>query len=140
LAERSKADARRMSRQTFAFSVAVALAALRAPAAASRPDASSAANPIQAENALPGTSAWYVTQAPPPSVEGYTSESSVAPGDVVHLHVSTAPATRYRVEVYRLGWYGGAGGRLIGCVPGCSSDEPGVARVHPTPDGNGETV
>ena len=88
-----------MSRRTFALSVAVALAALLAPAAASRPDASPAANPIQVENALSGTSAWYVTQAPPPSVEGYTSESSVAPGDVVHLHVSTTPAARYRVEV-----------------------------------------
>src|SRR5207244_2823020 len=34
-----------------------------------------AANPIQTENALPGTTAWYVTQAPPPSIEGYTSET-----------------------------------------------------------------
>jgi N,N-dimethylformamidase beta subunit-like protein len=99
-----------------------------------------AANPVQAENALPGTTAWYVTQAPPPSVEGYTSEISVLPGETLHLHVSTSPAERYRVEVYRLGWYGGSGSRLVACVPGCSADEAGAPLPHPGPDGNGETV
>ena len=54
--------------------------------------------------------------------------------------MSTSPAARYRVEVYRVGWYGGAGGRLVGCVPGCGSDEQGAAQPHPGPDGNGETV
>ena len=38
-----------------------------------------------------------------------------------------------------MGWYGGAGGRLIGCVPGCQTDELGAPRPHPQPDGNGET-
>jgi PKD domain len=127
-----------MRHRTVALLLGLALAALLAQTGSGR--SRSAANPIQAENALPGTSAWYVAQAPPPSVEGYTSESSVAPGDVVHLRVSTAPAARYRVEVYRLGWYGGAGGRLIGCVPGCTSDELGVVRGDPGPDSNGETV
>ena len=99
-----------------------------------------AANPVQAENALPGTTAWFAEQAPPPSIEGYTSELSLLPGETLHLHVSTSPAARYRVEVYRVGWYGGAGGRLVGCVPGCGSDETGTAQPHPGPDGNGETV
>ena len=104
------------------------------------PSPASAANPIQTENALPGTTAWYVTQAPPPSIEGYTSQTSVLPGESVQLHVSTSPAARYRIEVYRLGWYGGAGGRLVGCVPGCATDEAGAERPHPDPDANGETV
>jgi N,N-dimethylformamidase beta subunit-like, C-terminal/PKD domain len=114
--------------------VALALPILAAPTPAF------AANPIQAENALPGTTAWYVSQAPPPSIEGYTSQTSVLPGENVQLHVSTSPAARYRVEIYRLGWYGGAGGRLVGCVPGCATDEAGTARPHPGPDENGETV
>jgi PKD domain len=104
------------------------------------PSPAFAANPIQTENALPGTTAWYVSQAPPPSIEGYTSQTSVLPGENVELHVSTSSAARYRVEIYRLGWYGGAGGRLVGCVPGCATDEAGTARPHPGPDGNGETV
>ena len=104
------------------------------------PSPASAANPIQAENGLPGTTAWYVTQAPPLSIEGYTSQTSLLPGETLRLHVSTSPAARYRVEVYRVGWYGGAGGRLVGCVPGCASDEAGTPQPHPDPDGNGETV
>jgi hypothetical protein len=104
------------------------------------PSPAFAANPIQTENALPGTTAWYVTQAPPPSIEGYTSQTSVLPGETVQLHVSTSPAASYRIEIYRLGWYGGAGGRLVGCAPGCTTDETGTARPHPGPDSNGETV
>jgi hypothetical protein len=100
--------------------------------------AAAAQNPIQAENALPGTTAWQPLNATtgnaPHSIEGYTSEVSVAPGDVVHFHVSTSPAARYRVEIYRLGWYGGAGGRLLGCLPACGSDEQGAAQPIPAPD------
>jgi len=104
------------------------------------PSSASATNPIQAENAVPGTTAWYATQAPPPSIEGYMSQASLLPAETLQLHVSTSPAAHYRVEVYRVGWYGGAGGRLVGCVPGCSSDETGTPRPDPGPDGNGETV
>src|SRR2546423_3805860 len=104
------------------------------------PSPAFAANPIQTENALPGTTAWYVSQAPPPSIEGYTSQTSILPGESVQLPVSPPPAAGYRVEIYRLGWYGGAGGRLVGCVPGCTPDESGTARPHPGPDSNGETA
>ena len=61
-------------------------------------------------------SAWLPTAAPLHAVEGYTSESSVAPGEALELHVSTSPAEDYRVEIYRLGWYDGDGGRLVGCL------------------------
>jgi hypothetical protein len=67
-------------------------------------------------------------------VEGYASEVSVAPGDVLRLHVSTAPSGSYRVEVYRIGWYGGRGGRRVSCVPGCQADRVGVSRRTPKPD------
>jgi N,N-dimethylformamidase beta subunit-like, C-terminal len=117
------------------LAVVALLLAARCPVAAA-----AAANPIQAENALPGTTAWYVNQAPPPSIEGYTSQTSLLPGETLRLHVSTSPAARYRVEVYRVGWDGGAGGRLVGCVPGCAADETGTAQPHPSPDANGETV
>jgi hypothetical protein len=84
-------------------------------------------NPIQAENALPGAdpSTWVQPAAPPTSVEGYASEVSVLPGGDVHLHVSTVDGYRYRIEVYRLGWYGGQGARLLACLPGCGEDEVG---------------
>jgi hypothetical protein len=85
-------------------------------------------NAIQRENALPGSSGWRVASAPGHAIEGYASEISVAPGDTLDLHVSTSPAARYRVEVYRLGWYGGTGGRLESCLPAGCADEPGRAQ------------
>jgi hypothetical protein len=60
---------------------------------------------------------------------------SVAPGGVLHLHVSAAAGNRYRVEIYRLGWYGGLGGRLITCLPSCGTDRAGVSQPSaPPPD------
>jgi len=91
-------------------------------------------NPVTAENALPGTMDWQSPEATASAIEGYTSQVSAAPGDTVGLHVSTNPAASYRVEVYRLGWYAGAGARLMTCVPSCSTDEAGSARSAPAPD------
>jgi hypothetical protein len=84
-------------------------------------------NPIQAENALGGTEppAWLQPATPPTSIEGYASEASVLPGQQVHLHVSTNDGYRYTVELYRLGWYGGLGARLVTCSPSCGGDKPG---------------
>jgi hypothetical protein len=104
----------------------LALFLLAGSTAAGRP-ADARRNPIQVENARSGTSAWQVNRAT--SADVYASEITAAPGDAVDVHVSTA--SRYRVVVYRLGWYGGKGGRLMTCVPGCDSDEQG--HVQPVP-------
>jgi hypothetical protein len=100
-----------------------------------------AADPIQIENALPGTPGWYLpggtpTQLPTPStsIEGYLSSLSVAPGDTLGLHVSTTPAASYRVEIFRLGWYHGLGGRLIACLPSCQGSEQGQSQPVPAPN------
>jgi hypothetical protein len=93
-------------------------------------------NPVQAENGRPGSPAWQYPRAPEASdvmayagqvrsIDGYAWPMSVLPGGSVDLHVSAVPGTRYRVEVYRLGWYGGAGARLLGCVPTCTGDRAG---------------
>jgi hypothetical protein len=83
----------------------------------------------------PVTNSWRLD---PPTkehaVEGYASQISAAPGEQVQLHVSTAPAARYRVEIYRIGWYGGTGGQLISCAPGCAEDKQGAPASIPTPD------
>jgi hypothetical protein len=78
-------------------------------------------NPIVAENARPGTTAWQGRLFG--GVELYGTEITAAPGDQIHLHVSTS--NRYRIVVYRLGWYGGAGARQVTCLPSCASDEQG---------------
>ena len=78
-------------------------------------------NPIVAENARPGTTAWQGRLFG--GVELYGTEITAAPGDQIHLHVSTD--YRYRIVVYRLGWYGGTGARQVACLPSCASDEQG---------------
>jgi hypothetical protein len=95
--------------------------------------ASGGGNPIQAENAQPGTTAWQTPDADGPAIEGYASEVSAQPGDTLQFHVSTRPAAAYRVEIYRLGWYGGAGGRLLACIPADCTYRPGKQRPvgHP---------
>ena len=105
--------------------------------------AASSPNPIQLENAKPGTTAWNLPGATPTSlphpstkIEGYASESSAPPGGSLHLHISTTPAAPYRIEVFRLGWYHGLGGRRVACLPSCAGSEAGIQQPVPSPDPN----
>jgi len=83
----------------------------------------------------PPTDSWRLdSPSSDAAVEGYASEPSVAPGEKLQLHVSTAPRARYRVEVYRIGWYGGAGGKLLACAPSCTEDRAGAPQAVPDPD------
>src|SRR4051794_28429786 len=83
-------------------------------------------NSTQAENAKAGTNAWQRTQYD--GVQLYADQIGALPGDAVGVHVNTD--YRYRLRVYRLGWYGGAGARLLACVPSCSGDEPPTVQRH----------
>jgi hypothetical protein len=76
-------------------------------------------NPIRQENARPGTRDWMLsktgidpaTRYRCPWIEGYCSHASAKPGETIHFFVSTNPASRFTIDVYRLGYYGGDGGR-----------------------------
>lgn len=63
-------------------------------------------------------------------IEGYPSRTSVAPEESLEFHVSTAPTANYRIDIYRLGWYGGAGGRQVVSL----SEKRGKAQSIPNPD------
>jgi hypothetical protein len=97
-----------------------------------------APNPIQVENANPGSPSWFRTGLPGGSQEhfvyAYASSVTVGAGDLLQFHVQTDPAARYRVEIYRLGWYGGVGARLEACIPSCTGDKLGVPQPIPAPD------
>jgi N,N-dimethylformamidase beta subunit-like, C-terminal len=89
---------------------------------------------VWSENAQPGDNLWQGSIAPQSEIDGYASETSVAPGDTLHLHVN-APGARYRIEIERLGWYDEAGGRRQACIPSCTGDEAGITQPAPgTPD------
>ncbi|MCB9011902.1 MAG: PKD domain-containing protein [Actinobacteria bacterium] len=103
-----------------------------------------AANPITVENAKPGSPNWKYPEAPRGTVsdqyagtvntiEGFTSDDSLVPGQQLELHVSANSGWAYRVEVYRLGWYGGAGARRVACSPSCSGSRAGVVQPPLTP-------
>jgi hypothetical protein len=99
---------------------AVAWCGLLSPAAGAQ-------NVIQTENALPGVQSW---NGPGTSlVEMYASQIGILPGEQIDVHVNTKPAARYRISVYRLGWYGGAGGRLMTCVPSCGGSKQGQPQI-----------
>jgi hypothetical protein len=97
---------------------------------------STAANPVQRENARPGTPGWEIPADAGKVITGYASETSVAPGQGFRLHVAAPPGSRYQVLVYRLGWYHGVGGRLVMCVPGCRSSHIAIAQPPPTTPGS----
>ncbi|MHB8510708.1 MAG: N,N-dimethylformamidase beta subunit family domain-containing protein [Actinomycetota bacterium] len=66
---------------------------------------------VASENQLPGTGAWRLDQDAHDGIEGFAGKTSYAPGEVVSLFVRSA--SHFNVDVYRLGWYHGAGGRLV---------------------------
>ena len=70
-------------------------------------------NPIQLENQRPGTAEWTLRKpALHHEIEGYASATSVDQGERINIYVNTiAPA--YHLSVYRMGWYGGLGARLV---------------------------
>jgi hypothetical protein len=92
---------------------------------------------VQRENSRPGTPGWEIPASSGTVITGYASETSAVPGQTFHLHVSAPPGARYRVLVYRLGWYHGVGGRLVMCVPGCRSSHTAIAQPAPTRPGRG---
>jgi hypothetical protein len=96
-------------------------AALAATALVPRLGAAPARNLIREENAKPGTRDWMLSQAKIdpetkyrcPWLEGYCSRPGVRAGETISFHVSANPAARFSIELYRLGHYGGDGGRLM---------------------------
>lgn len=81
------------------------------------PTSALAGNPIQAENLLPGSTGWVLTNpAQHSEISGYPSRESVYPGQAISFSVRTLEP-RFSAAVYRIGWYGGAGGRLMRTIP-----------------------
>jgi hypothetical protein len=97
-------------------------------------------NPVQVENAQPGTTDWLLTRVVRHddeiyergwhrrrAIEAYASHTSVRAGETLNVHVSTDPVNQYIVNIYRMGYYGGAGARLmrtIGPLQGTAEATP----------------
>ena len=94
-------------------------------------------NPIVLENQQAGSSNWQVGRAGFPvaddtanQIKGYASAASINKGEQINFHVTVNPAQTFTIEVYRMGWYGGKGGRLLKSV----GPLDGAPQPAPTPD------
>src|SRR5690606_24386360 len=96
------------------------------------------------ENAKPGTLEWQLqytgfdtplTMASYPmvrylrslNIEGYVDKTSLYPGESLDFKVSMDPPGNFIIDIYRMGYYGGKGGRhmaKLGSFPGRSQEVP----------------
>ena len=88
-------------------------------------------NPIACENSLPGNpeSQWGVSGSGSSSIQGFATDISVDQGNTIGFKIDTT-ASSYRLDIYRMGYYGGSGARFAAAVdptsvtkqPNCLSD------------------
>ena len=83
------------------------------PAQAAQIVQQAAGDTVAAENALPGSPASeWESWGNDDAIAGFTTEYSVDPGDKVTFKIKTE-SSRYRIRIYRLGWYQGNGARHL---------------------------
>src|SRR6185437_3588681 len=95
------------------------------------PRVSAASNAIQIENTQPGDSTWddFSANLSPTALSGYSSPISVNHGQTVNFYVTTTSAS-VQIKIYRMGWYGGTGGRLMETL----GNYAGQQQAIPNPD------
>ena len=104
-----------------------------------------AASVISRENAREGARDWQLTRVRvvpgegatqqeayrSVAIEGYCSRQSVAAGDTIDFMISANPPARCRIEIFRTGYYGGRGARLmttLGPLPANTQADPPVGK------------
>jgi hypothetical protein len=110
---------RDLLKQAAATSALAIAAGVVRPAVASQTTAEP--NVIQQENTREGAPDWQLTRVRldqstgfrSPAIEGYCSKQSVEAGEKLQIMVSTDPAEKFEIEIFRTGYYGGRGARLM---------------------------
>src|SRR5688572_23891532 len=116
--ERSGFRRREFLKQTTAAALLGGMGAGNAAMAATR---SASSTLIADENRRPGALDWQLSRVRltkaggirAPAVEGYCSKQWVLAGETLDLFVNTTPAARFTIEIFRTGYYGGRGARLM---------------------------
>jgi len=72
-------------------------------------------NPIVAENCQKGTEDWIVRKNSF-GILGFASSTSVNKGESIQLYVDTS-SPKFRITIFRLGYYAGLGGRMLANFP-----------------------
>ena len=92
---------------------------------------------IAEENAKPGALDWQLTRVRldktggtrAPAIEGYCSRQSVKASETLDFMISVNPDSKFIFEVFRTGYYGGRGARLMmteGPIPGTKQPDPPI--------------
>lgn len=90
------------------------LSVVRPPAPPPAGTCQSPGNAVVAENCRTGNprEEWDVYGAGDPNIQGFATDASVNAGDTIAFKIKSH-APRYRVDIYRMGWYGGLGARKV---------------------------
>jgi hypothetical protein len=94
-----------------------------------------AQNPIVIENQNPGSTNWEITNSgidATGQIKGYASATSINKGESITFYVSLNPDQAFTIDVYRLGWYGGTGGRLMQHVANLQGVQQATCPTDPT--------
>jgi len=88
------------------------------------PGCGGAANPIVCENALTGSlpSEWELPDGPrsgDPSIQGFPTDISIDQGQAVSFKINSGGP--FRIDLYRMGYYGGRGARKIASLESAPS-------------------
>jgi hypothetical protein len=116
---------------TLGLGALAALPGCASPGSSTQPDL------VRVENARPGTRDWMLqrpridpaTKYRCPWIEGYCSHASIRAGESIQFFVSANPPSPFTLDVYRMGYYGGAGGRhllTLGPFPGVTQPDPPI--------------
>ena len=94
-------------------------------------------NVIVTENQLPGTpeSVWGVSGAGDASIQGFATDISVDQGQTISFKINDSANAPYHIDIYRLGYYGGNGARLVTTIPSSQM----LRQVQPNPLTNAAT-
>ena len=125
-----------MMRATWVTVALTVLTVLGGPRAA-RATCAAPGNAIEAENCLAGVpqATWDISGSGDATIQGFATDISVNKGTSISFKVQTT-ASAYRLDIYRMGYYGGNGARQVATVnpsatlpqpqPACITDSTGL--------------
>lgn len=114
-----------------------------AQSVAAKSACSAPVNSIVAENCRQGSprEEWDIYNIGDPQIQGFATEISTNLGETVQFKVKTH-SPRYRIDIYRMGWYAGNGARLVQSIrpsvplpqaqPECFVHNPGITSQSTT--------
>lgn len=103
-------------------------------------ESQSSSSLIRRENEKRGAGDWQLTRVRinrgeyrSSLIEGYCSHQSIAAGQTLSIFVSTEPARQFHIDIYRMGYYGGAGARHMTTLGPLTGKTQPVPEMGPAP-------